>query len=79
MKQATYRIVFFEAVQKYIGIAWNYDEAILIATKACQSYDGARLALEYDTRDAGVELRWFDGEYSIAKGQELMVPRKVQH
>lgn len=74
MKQATYRIIFFPAVKRYIGMAWNYEQAVLISTKDLESYTDARAALVVSAGECGVELKWFDGEYTVDNDGQL-VPR----
>lgn len=63
LKKATYRIVRFPKLEKFIGIAWNYEEAVLVSTTPQDTYTLAREQLQQDCSIVGVELRWFDGEY----------------
>ena len=64
MRTATYRMIYFPKVGRYVAMAWNYEQAILIATEDCGDYTEARGSLQ-DLADArGVTLRWFDGSYT---------------
>lgn len=65
MTDATYRILRFntDAGERYVGLAWNYEQAVLISTRAFPSYTDARNALEWACETRGVRARWFDGEY----------------
>jgi hypothetical protein len=67
-KEATFRVIRFETAGRYVGLAWNYDEAILISTKDCVTYTEARSELEEMCGQRGVALRWYDGEYSCREG-----------
>jgi hypothetical protein len=73
MKRATYRIVRFPKLDRYIGLAWNYDEAVLVSTRDHTTYTGARKELGATCEELGVELRWFDGEYDCIG--DVLVPR----
>jgi benzoyl-CoA reductase/2-hydroxyglutaryl-CoA dehydratase subunit BcrC/BadD/HgdB len=82
MKQATYKFVFFPGVKEigqYIGMAWNYDHALLISTRPCDSYALAQLALKNTCREMEVELRWFDGEYEYDSVSGSIVQAKLKH
>jgi hypothetical protein len=84
MKQATYRIIHFTKANKYVGFAWNYNEAIMISTTPCENYTAARQLLESNCKELGVELRWFDGEYEHTFGDTLIpigdaIDRKVSY
>jgi len=70
-KKATYRIIYFTKPNKYIGMAWNYNEAIMISTDACATYTEAKAALEKECNKRQIELRWFDGEYVCKDGETL--------
>jgi hypothetical protein len=81
MKQAQYKYVFFPGVKEvgqYIGIAWNYDHAVLISTRPCDTYALAALALRSACFDCDVELRWFDGEYEYDLITSQIVPAKLK-
>jgi hypothetical protein len=76
-KQATYRMVKFimaDQSARYVGIAWNYDQAVLISTKDYDSYTQARAELTSTCDSMGVELAWFDGEYERKPGDDAMYP-----
>jgi hypothetical protein len=76
MKQATFRMIHFPKVDRYVGVAWNYDEAVLISTEDKPSYDAARLALDHLCQERQVELKWFDGEYFCSPDGSLLQVRK---
>ena len=81
MKQATYKFVFYPGVKEvgqYIGIAWNYDEAVLISTTNYDTYTEAQKELKRVCADRGVELRWFDGEYEWDKKGGSLIPAKLK-
>lgn len=65
MKEATYKIIFYPKVNKYVGIAWNYDQAVLIASRDYDSYVDARKELQTSCDERNVHLKWFDGHYKI--------------
>jgi hypothetical protein len=76
-KQATYRMVRFDLPNqpaRYVGIAWNYDQAVLIATKDHESYVSAKSELSSLCADRAVELAWFDGEYVRHPGDDMLHP-----
>ena len=72
MKQATFRIIRFIKCNRFIGVAWNYNEAVLISTRDFDTYTEALEALESDCIERGVELKWFDGEYDCIDGETLI-------
>lgn len=74
MKQATFRVLFFPKCNRYVAIAWNYNEAVLISTRDRETYEDAKVELMSLADERGVELRWFDGEYEVI-GDDLIVPR----
>jgi hypothetical protein len=81
MKQATYRFVFYPEVKgtgRYIGIAWNYDEAVLISTTDYDTHTEAQKELKRVCADRDVELRWFDGEYEWDKRGGSLVQAKLK-
>ena len=80
MTPATFRIVHFLTANRFVGIAWNYDAAILIATGPHETYTLARQELEARSLARDVQLRWFDGEY-VCKGDSdpIMVPVTDKH
>lgn len=63
MINLTYRIIKFTKVNKYVGLAWDYDHGQLMATCPIESYATARQELEQYALGRGCELRWFDGDY----------------
>ena len=73
MKQATFRIIHFPKPNKYIGMAWNYDQAVLVSTIDFDTYTEARNQLQQDCDIVGVELKWFDGSYTFGQ-DEFLVP-----
>lgn len=72
MKQATFRVIRFPKLDRYIAVAWNYDVALLISTRDHDTYTGARAELNQTCEVMGVELKWFDGEYDCI-GNELVI------
>ena len=74
MKQATFRIVRYPKLNRYIAMAWNYEQAVLMATTDYDTYTNAREALDELAKERKVELKWFDGEYDINSDGQL-IPR----
>lgn len=74
MKDASYRIVYYPKPAKYIGIAWNYDKAVLVTTQGFDTYTEAREALGVACTERNVRLRWFDGDYTFDHNSDMMVP-----
>lgn len=74
MKKLTFRIIKFQPQNRYIGVAWNYDECCLISTRDYPDYTSARQALGEACFDAGAILQWFDGEYVRKPGSDLLEP-----
>ena len=72
MKQATFRVIRFPKLNRFIAVAWNYDVAVLISTMDHDTYTGARAELDQTVAAMGVELKWFDGEYDCI-GDELVI------
>lgn len=81
--KAQYRYIYFPKTQEYIGMAWEYDNAVLVSTAPFKSYTEASLSL-INTIDglnttnlAGkyIKLVYFDGEYTVTTNGEL-VPRE---
>ena len=73
-KQATYRIIHFTTLDKYIGVAWNYNEAVLVSTTDFPTYTEARKQLKVNCKAVNVELKWFDGEYDCVDGSMQIYP-----
>jgi hypothetical protein len=76
MKQATFRMIHFPKVNRYVGVAWNYDEAVLISTEDKPTYSEARNSLDQVCQERNVELKWFDGEYFCAPDGSLLEVRR---
>jgi len=74
MKTAQFRIVHFMPIDRYVAIAWNYDQAVLISTTDHKSYGAARAELQETADKLRVHLRWFDGEYICNAGSDQMFP-----
>jgi len=72
MKNSTYRIIYFLKPNRYVGLAWNYNEAILVSTRDFETYTQAHTALETECTNLGIELKWFDGEYQCVDGETLI-------
>jgi len=62
----TFRIIYFSKPRKFIGLAWNYDEAAMFSTLSQDSYTAARTALELTAKELRCNLKWFDGSYTCA-------------
>lgn len=81
MVKCTFRIIFFEGAGQYVGVGWNYDEAVLVSTRAQPSYAAARKALDAALAQVSAECRWFDGAYRVPAGQHgecCMVPMESE-
>ena len=63
MKSATYYIIHFTKANRFVGVAHNYDEAVLISTRDHDTYTDARNELQSTANELNVRLKWFDGEY----------------
>lgn len=70
-KQATYKLIHFPDLDRYVGLAWNYDQAVLIGTRDHATYTEAKAELQETCDSLSIELKWFDGEhrYDSASGQ----------
>jgi hypothetical protein len=77
MRNVTFRIIRFESVNRFIGVAWNYEIGALISTRDHATYTEARAALDIAAAETNVTLRWFDGNYVCPKGSELLIPDSV--
>ena len=77
MRNVTYRIVRFHLSgdrARYVGIAWNYDEAILFSTRDYTSYTNAREALDQCSNERNCTLAYFDDVYERFPGDDAMYP-----
>ena len=74
MKPVTFRVIKFPKLNKYIAVAWNYDEAVLISTKPHNTYLEARVELNSTVVELNVELKWFDGEYEYNSSSGCLLP-----
>lgn len=77
MKQATFRIIHFTKHNQYVGLAWNYDVAVLVSTTPQESYTAARMQLQQDCDIVKVTLQWFDGLYTCDGNTEQLIPARV--
>lgn len=79
MKEATYCVIRFplEAGDRYVSVAWNYAQAVLLSPGNEGSYTEARATLDKMCKEHGVLLRWFDGSY-VCGSDGLMVPDDMQ-
>lgn len=68
-KQATYRGLYFPALDRWVALCWNYDQAVLLSTTDHASYRAAKAELEAIADRHGVSLRWYDGCYAVVNGQ----------
>lgn len=71
MHKATYKIIHFTNVNRYVGVAWNFSRAVLISTSDLGSYTEARDALVEACTTRGVNARYFDGLYTCDGSQNL--------
>lgn len=69
MVKCEFRIILFEGRGRYVGVAWNYDEAVFATTRSQATYADARNALDAALAEVGAECRWFDGAYRVPAGQ----------
>lgn len=69
MVKATYRTVRFQTSlgERFIAIAWNYEEAVLISTCDHESISEAKAELLRECRKRNVTLEWFDGHYDYGR------------
>ena len=72
--QAQYHIVFFEATEQFVGMAWDYDHAFIVATEPQTHYGKAHAKLLEAVTARNADLRWFDGEFRVCKGSSQMIP-----
>lgn len=65
MKPAQFRVIRFHLPTgvRYVAMAWNYDQAILISTQDHPTYFDARKELEGTCFERGVSCKWFEGEH----------------
>jgi len=73
MKDATFRVIHFPEIDRFVGVAWNYDEAILISTTDRSSYVEARTELEEMCNGRNIFLRWFDGDYKYDRNSGQII------
>ena len=75
MRRATFRVIRFPLASgdRYVAMAWNYAEAVLISPGDHASYTEARIALNTMAQAADVQLRWFDGHY-VSQPDGSLVP-----
>jgi len=78
-KQASYRIIYFSNVKRYVALAWNYDQAILFSTTDHETYIDCRRELDGIALSRKVSLKWFDGEYTCkGEGYQLEPTYKIK-
>jgi hypothetical protein len=79
MKQATFRVIRFPLAtgDRYIALAWNYDQAVLLSSADHATYTEARAALDVACMQHSVELKWFDGSYVNEK--DCLIPDDRMH
>ena len=77
MRDASFRVIHFPKVNRYVAVAWNYDLAVLLSTGDFGSYHDARAELDKICAQHRVNLRWFDGEYSYAGDGQLVTVDNV--
>jgi hypothetical protein len=64
MIKTTFYVVKFTKADRYVGVAHNYDEAVLFSTYPARTYSAAKVELENLADDRGAYLAYFDGEYT---------------
>lgn len=74
MKQATYYILHYTELNLYVGLAHNYDEAVLISTRAHATYVAAKKELQVTADELGVRLAWFDGTRELGGQEDQKIP-----
>lgn len=63
----SYNILFLPKAGKYIGSAWNLNEAVIIITESFNSYTEARNQLGKLAEAKKCKLTWFDGEVELTQ------------
>lgn len=76
MKEATYRIIRFPKLNRFVAIAWNYDQAVLLSSADWSTYAQAKMELEHQAKRHDVNIKYFDGTYDAEDG--LLIPRLFQ-
>ncbi len=76
MRKATFRVIHFTKVDRYVAVAWNYDLGVLLSTRDCATYTEARGILDHICFENDVIPQWFDGEYSCAGEGHSLEPLK---
>lgn len=71
--RVTFKMVHFPSIDAWIGVAWDYSNGVLFSTAARATYAGARAALDRLAVERSAELRYFDGEYSLADDGQTLV------
>jgi hypothetical protein len=82
--KAQYRYIYFPKTEEYIGVAWEYDNAVLVSTLPYKTYSEASLSLIKTIDDMNtangknkyIRLSYFDGEYECTGKGDLLVPRE---
>jgi len=68
----TFKIIRFPKLNKYIGVAWNYDYAILISTKNYSEASEVIRNLNISCTESKVQLKWFDGYFNYSSDDQLV-------
>ena len=76
MKKATYKVVRFTKVNRFVAVAWNYDEAVLIATRDHASRKDAFTELQGLCAERNVKIQWFDGDYRCDGHGDFLTPEE---
>ena len=74
MIRTRFHIVRFTKLDRFVGMAWNYDHAIMISTGPHTSYTGARTELGELASLRGCVPHWFDGEYRCTGEGAQLIP-----
>ena len=73
MIRTSFHIVRFTKVDRFVGMAWNYDHGIMISTGTHTTYTGARNELGDLAGQRGCEVHWFHGEYTCDGSGSMLV------
>lgn len=77
----TYKMIHFPELDRWVAIAWNYDEAALFSPGDRSNYLDAKDALKDLLMNKGFDekkvfrLRWFDGVYEYNNENEQIFPK----
>lgn len=79
MQRVTYRMYRFpgrphteRSSDRYVGFAYDYASAVMVATEPQGTYSEARAALGALCEARGLTLRWFDGQYQCLSDETIL-------